>query len=77
VRWVVQVGSYTSAETAEAEVAKLRLNGLTAFSEKVTSESGIAYKVRIGPEITRSAAVQTAKDIKARHNIDGFVTTQD
>lgn len=77
VRWVVQVGSYNSAETAESEVAKLRLNGLTAYSEKVTSENGIAYKVRIGPEITRSAAVQTAEDIKARHNIDGFVTTQD
>jgi DedD protein len=77
VRWVVQVGSYNSASTAESEVAKLRLNGLTAYSEKVTSESGIAYKVRIGPEINRPAAVQLAKDIKTQHNINGFVTTQE
>jgi len=77
VRWVVQVGSYNSASTAESEVAKLRLSGLTAYAEKVTSESGFAYKVRVGPEFTRPAALQLAKDIKAQHNIDGFVTTQD
>jgi len=77
VRWVVQVGSYNNAATADAEVAKLRLAGLTAFSEKVTSAKGSTYKVRIGPEINRESAVQLAKDIKANHQIDGFVTTQE
>lgn len=78
VRWVVQVGSYNNADTANAEVAKLRLAGLTAFSEKVTTAKGSStYKVRLGPEIDRSRAVQLVKDIKARHNIDGFVTTQE
>jgi len=77
VRWVVQVGSYNNAATAESEVAKLRLIGLTAFSEKVTSAKGTAYKVRIGPEISRENAVQLAKEIKAKHHIDGFVTTQE
>lgn len=77
VRWVVQVGSYSSSSTAESEVVKLRLAGLTAFSEKVTSANGIAYKVRIGPEIDRARAVQLAKEIKAQHDIDGFVTTQE
>ena len=77
VRWVVQVGSYNNAATAESEVAKLRLIGLTAFSEKVTSAKGTAYKVRIGPEINRENAVQLAKEIKAKHHIDGFVTTQE
>jgi len=77
VRWVVQVGSYSNAATAESEVAKLRLAGLTAFSEKVTSAKGTAYKVRIGPEINRENAVQLAKEIKAKHHIDGFVTTQE
>ncbi len=77
VRWVIQVGSYSSAATAEAEVARLRLADLPAFSEKVSSADRIAYKVRIGPEIDRARAVQLAKDIKARLNIDSFVTTQD
>ena len=77
VRWVVQVGSYSNGATADSEVAKLRLAGLTAFSEKVTSAKGTSYKVRIGPEINRESAVQLAKDIKAKHQIDGFVTTQE
>lgn len=77
VRWVVQVGSYNKAATAESEVAKLRLVGLAAFFEKVTSAKGTAYKVRIGPEIKRENAVQLAKEIKAKHHIDGFVTTQE
>ncbi len=77
VRWVVQVGSYTNAATAESEVAKLRLLGLHAFTEKVSAANGFSYKVRIGPEIERANAVQLAKDIKAQHHLDGFVTTQD
>ena len=77
VRWVVQVGSYNNAATAESEVAKLRLIGLTAFSEKVTSAKGTAYKVRIGPEINRENAYQLKNEIKAKHHIDGFVTTQE
>jgi DedD protein len=77
VRWVVQVGSYSNGATADSEVAKLRLAGLTAFSEKVTSAKGTTYKVRIGPEINRESAVQLAKDIKVKHHIDGFVTTQE
>lgn len=77
VRWVVQVGSYNNAATADAEVAKLRLAGLTAFSEKVTSTKGTTWKVRIGPEINRENAVKVAKELKAKHHIDGFVTTQE
>ena len=77
VRWVVQVGSYSSSDTADAEVAKLRLAGLPAFSEEVTSASNTTYKVRVGPEIDRPKAVQLAKEIKDKHQIDGFVTTQE
>jgi len=76
VRWVIQVGSYKSSATAESEVARLRVLGLPAFSEKVSSADNTAYKVRIGPEIDRAKAVQMVKDIKAKYAIDGFVTTQ-
>ncbi len=77
VRWVIQVGSYKNPAAAESEVARLRLLGLPAFSEKVSSANGTAYKVRIGPEIERAKAVKMAKDIKAKHKITGFVTTQE
>ncbi len=53
VRWVVQVGSFSSSKSAEDLVAELRLAGLNAYSEKVTSATGTVYKVRIGPELDR------------------------
>lgn len=77
VRWVVQVGSYTTAAAADSQVAQLRLSGLPAFAEKVTSADGTLYKVRIGPEIDAGKASDLKNRLKAEHNIDGFVTTQE
>ena len=77
VRWVVQVGSFSNAKAAEELVAKLRLSGLSAFSEKVTSAGSTAYKVRIGPELDRGKAAELAKKVKAEHQLDTFVTTQE
>jgi len=77
VRWVVQVGSFSSSKSAEALVAELRLSGLTAFSEKVSSASGTVYKVRIGPELDREKATELARKVKLENNLDGFVTTQE
>ena len=77
VRWVVQVGSFNSSKSAEDLVAKLRLSGLSAYSEKVTSASGTAYKVRIGPELEREKASELARKVKAEHQLDTFVTTQE
>jgi len=77
VRWVVQVGSFSNLKSAEDLVAKLRLAGLSAFSEKVTSASGTLYKVRIGPELDREKAAELARKVKAEHKLDTFVTTQE
>lgn len=77
VRWVVQVGSFSSAESADAQVARLQLAGLAAFADKVTSSKGSVYKVRVGPEVNRDKATELAKKIKAEQQLDGFVTTQE
>jgi cell division septation protein DedD len=70
------VGSFNSADSAEALVAKLRLAGLPAFSEKVTSSTNTTYKVHIGPEINRDSAKKLAQKVRAEHGLDAFVTTQ-
>jgi DedD protein len=77
VRWVVQVGSFSNSESAEALVAKLRGAGLAAFSEKVSSASGTAYKVRIGPEINRDRATELARKVKNELGFETFVTTRE
>ncbi len=76
VRWVVQVGSFSNAKSAEALVAELRLAGLTAFSEKVTSATATTYKVRVGPEIDRGKVMELARKVKLQHP-DAFVTTRE
>ena len=77
VRWVVQVGSFNKSKSAESLVAELRLGGLTAFYEKVSSQSGTVYKVRIGPELDRGKAAELARKVKLEQGLDGFVTTQE
>lgn len=77
VRWVVQVGSFSKKDTADALVAKLRLSGMRAYSETVSSPGSTAYKVRVGPELDRDKAVELNRKIKAEHRLDGFVTTQE
>ena len=77
VRWVVQVGSFSQEKSAKDLVAQLRLAGLSAFSEKVSSTAGTAYKVRIGPELDRDKAAELARKVKSEHNLDAFVTTQE
>ncbi len=77
VRWVVQVGSFNEAERADALVRTVRQAGLAAFSERVASATGTAYKVRVGPEINRDRAVELMRQLKRDHGLDGFVTTSE
>ncbi len=78
VRWVVQVGSFNETERAQALVKTLRQAGLAAFSEQVTSASGTAYKVRVGPEINRERAVELMRLLRQEHGLaDSFVTTSE
>lgn len=77
VRWVVQVGSFSKSKSADDLVAKLRLAGLSAFSERTSSPSGTVYKVRIGPELDRDKATELARRVKSEHKLDTYVTTQE
>jgi DedD protein len=77
VRWVVQVGSFAEQARADALVTQLRAAGLPAFSERVTSQSGVVHKVRLGPEISRDRAVELAAEVKQAHGLVGFVTTSE
>ena len=54
--WVVQLGSFSSEENAEALNQKLRKAGFKAFVEPLKQNTGTVYRVRIGPELKRSDA---------------------
>ncbi|MDH3787779.1 MAG: SPOR domain-containing protein [Xanthomonadales bacterium] len=77
VRWVVQVGSFSSATNADNLVARLMLESLTAYKEQVSSSGKIIYRVRVGPFLERQEAVQADTLIGERLAIDGVVMSAD
>ncbi len=77
VRWVVQVGSFSSAANAEALVAALRLDGLSAYQETVTSSGSEIFRVRVGPYLQREEAIRSERRIRQERSLNGVVMSAD
>ena len=77
IRWIVQVGSFSSAANAEKLVASLRLDGLSAYSEMVSSSGSSIYRVRIGPYLQREEAMRVERQVRQRNSLDGVVMSAD
>lgn len=71
--WVVQLGSFSSEANANALNEKLRKAGYTAFVEPLKQQSGMIYRVRVGPELLRSNALTLQERLKKTTNMDGIV----
>jgi DedD protein len=76
-RWVVQVGSFADSSNAKRIVSELKANGMSAFSETVTSSSSTLFRVRIGPFLEREEAVRTEQQLSKRLSINGVVMSAD
>ena len=73
--WVVQVGSF-SRKNADSLNEKLRAEGYPSYvvDEPVTAKDGsLLYRVRIGPEVLQSKALELKGKIKKEMDLDGFV----
>ena len=77
IRWIVQLGSFSSAANAEKLVASLRLDGLSAYSEMVSSSGSSIYRVRIGPFLQREEAMRVESQVRQKNSLDGFVMSTD
>jgi len=73
VRWVVQVGSFSSAENAKRLVASLRLDGLAAYQETVSSAGSSIYRVRVGPFLERGEAIRVERRVREDMSLNGVV----
>ena len=71
--WVVQLGSFSSEENAEALNQKLRKAGFKAFVEPLKHNNSTVYRVRIGPELKRSDADAINDRLKKDMQIEGIV----
>ena len=71
--WIVQVGSFTSASNAKELQDKLRKMGYASFVEAVKTKNGMNYRVRVGPELTRTLADKLQKQLAEKANLKGMV----
>ena len=71
--WVVQLGSFTSEENAQALNQKLRKTGYKAFVEPLKQKTSVVYRVRVGPELKREDAESIREQLKKNLNLDGII----
>jgi len=71
--WVIQLGSFSSQENADSLVRRLQTNGFPGYVEQVKSGTDTVFKVRVGPELSRSQAETIQKNLKTRLNLDAII----
>lgn len=71
--WVVQLGSFSSEANANSLSEKARQAGFAAFVDPLKSEKGVAYRVRVGPELRRSDAATLRDRLKQTLDVDAIV----
>ena len=71
--WVVQLGSFTREVNATALNKKLRKAGYPAFVEPVRKETGMRYRVRVGPELIKEDAQALLIKLQETMQIKGMV----
>jgi cell division septation protein DedD len=69
----VQIGAYRSEDEALTLRNKLRAGGFTAYSERIQADSGILFRVRVGPEADRDAADRVRTDLSSKLGLNGVV----
>lgn len=74
--WVVQVGSFTEPANAFRLRDRIRKNGFPAFVEQLRTGGAIAYRVRVGPELSRDRAEQLNGKLAAALQLEGLVMSQ-
>jgi len=77
VRWVVQLGSFSSTDNAEKLVERVRAEGFSAYKESISSSGSTIYRVRVGPFLERDEAIRVDGLIAARLSVDGVVMSAD
>jgi DedD protein len=77
VRWVVQLGSFSSTDNADRLVEKVRTEGHSAYKEAVSSSGATVYRVRVGPFVEREEAIRVDGLIAERLSMDGVVMSAD
>ncbi len=75
-RWFVQVGNFGQEENAISLQNKIRRQGFPVTISTVSSDKGVVYKVRVGPELDRERADVMKEQIFKMNKIKGMVISE-
>ncbi len=73
VAWVIQLGSFASQENADSLVKRLQKHKFPAYIDKVKTDAGVVFKVRVGPKLSRAEAEKMQTDLKTTQNLDAII----
>jgi DedD protein len=71
--WVIQVGSFSDPENAEALVERLRESGFTAFREDARVSARATHRVLVGPTLLRSDARELVARLALELGLEGLL----
>jgi DedD protein len=73
--WAVQVGSFSERENAASLRKELQRAGFSAFEERVVSGGEPVFRVKVGPEASRSRAKALQAMLRDQEDLDGIVVS--
>ena len=73
IAWVVQLGSFSNQDNANALVKNLRDEGYSGYAETINTASGLIYRVRVGPELLKSDAEKIQMELNKQLKFEGIV----
>ncbi len=73
--FAVQIGALASEADANALRGRARGAGFTAFVERAATETGVLWRVRVGPELQRANAEKLKLALMQKLQIDGNIVT--
>jgi len=74
--WVVQVGSFSDQQNANALSTKLMKAGFTAFVEQSSGKKGDVFRVRVGPELSKEKADTVNVKLQKEHKLPHAIVVQ-
>jgi len=75
MRWFVQIGIFGQKSNAITLQKQIRKKGFPAIITTVSGDSGLLYRVKVGPELSRERAEKVKLKLDKANNIKGIITS--
>ena len=74
--WTIQVGSFSQEQNAIEFRDKLRKKDFTAYVDSVTTNQGILYRLRVGPELDEKRALKTKQQLESIYKVKTLLVSE-